>query len=212
MSSSVPPSTTRFTNRRNRPASMPEFVSSRSLTTAAAAVYFRIVLRAQSASTAGAVSHGALQLRDRRGTARRVDSCSVISKSPRTRQRRCCSHFASSMPGRQERAGHLCTAVARKIPAVSRSQAIAYPDRKVTTMTTSTHPKPPIAPPIHGPGAQLAQVRADLHLAHEDVAAKLHLAPRQIKALEQDDYSSLPGATYVRGYSEKLCFVAGSFT
>lgn len=60
-----------------------------------------------------------------------------------------------------------------------------------------------------GPGAQLAQARADLHLAHEDVAAKLHLATSQIQALEQDDYSSLPGATYVRGYLKSYALLLG---
>lgn len=60
-----------------------------------------------------------------------------------------------------------------------------------------------------GPGAQLRQARADLHLTHEEVAAKLHLAARQIQALEQDDYSSLPGATYVRGYLKSYALLLG---
>lgn len=76
-------------------------------------------------------------------------------------------------------------------------------------MTTSTRPETADRATTHGPGAQLAQVRADLHLTHEDVAAKLHLAPRQIKALEQDDYSSLPGATYVRGYLKSYALLLG---
>jgi len=63
--------------------------------------------------------------------------------------------------------------------------------------------------PIHGPGAQLTQARVDLHLAQEDVAAKLHLATSQIHALEQDDYSSLPGATYVRGYLKSYALLLG---
>jgi len=76
-------------------------------------------------------------------------------------------------------------------------------------MTTSTRPETADRSINHGPGAQLAQVRADLHLTHEDVAAKLHLAPRQIKALEQDDYTSLPGATYVRGYLKSYALLLG---
>jgi cytoskeleton protein RodZ len=51
-----------------------------------------------------------------------------------------------------------------------------------------------------GPGSQLRQARTDLKLAPEDVARILHLSPRQILALENDDYLSLPGPTYVRGY------------
>jgi cytoskeleton protein RodZ len=74
---------------------------------------------------------------------------------------------------------------------------------------TTAHPETAAHAPIHGPGAQLAQARADLHLAHEDVAAKLHLATSQIQALEQDDYSSLPGATYVRGYLKSYALLLG---
>jgi len=62
---------------------------------------------------------------------------------------------------------------------------------------------------LHGPGELLAQARADMHLAHEEVAAKLHLATRQIQALEQNDYSSLPGATYVRGYLKSYALLLG---
>ncbi len=74
---------------------------------------------------------------------------------------------------------------------------------------TTAHPETAVRAPIHGPGAQLAQARADLHLAHEDVAAKLHLATHQIQALEQNDYASLPGATYVRGYLKSYALLLG---
>jgi cytoskeleton protein RodZ len=74
---------------------------------------------------------------------------------------------------------------------------------------TIAHPETPARAPSHGPGAQLAQARADMHLTHEDVAAKLHLAARQIQALEQDDYTSLPGATYVRGYLKSYALLLG---
>lgn len=74
---------------------------------------------------------------------------------------------------------------------------------------TIAHPETAVSAPIHGPGAQLAQARVDLHLAQEDVAAKLHLATSQIQALEQDDYSNLPGATYVRGYLKSYALLLG---
>lgn len=51
-----------------------------------------------------------------------------------------------------------------------------------------------------GPGRLLRQARLDLRLAPEDVAQILHLSSKQITALEMDDYHSLPGPTYVRGY------------
>ena len=60
-----------------------------------------------------------------------------------------------------------------------------------------------------GPGETLAQARADLHLTHEEVAATLHLATRQIQSLEQDDYTNLPGSTYVRGYLKSYALLLG---
>lgn len=54
--------------------------------------------------------------------------------------------------------------------------------------------------PAKGPGQTLRQARLDLRLAPEDVAQMLKLAPRQILALEDDDFASLPGPTYVKGY------------
>ena len=74
---------------------------------------------------------------------------------------------------------------------------------------TNAHPESSLRAPIQGPGAHLAQARMDLHLTHEDVAAKLHLATSQIRALEQDDYTSLPGATYVRGYLKSYALLLG---
>lgn len=49
-------------------------------------------------------------------------------------------------------------------------------------------------------GARLREARESMGLSVEDVAGELRLSVSQIKALEQDDYTELPGATYVRGY------------
>lgn len=54
--------------------------------------------------------------------------------------------------------------------------------------------------PEAGPGALLRQRRTERHLSVEDVAQALRLAPKQLRAIEQDDYDHLPGPTYVRGY------------
>lgn len=62
----------------------------------------------------------------------------------------------------------------------------------------SAIPQAPAA--VSRPGAQLQQARKDLQLAPEDVAQILHLSVKHINALERDDYQSLPGPTYVRGY------------
>ncbi len=63
--------------------------------------------------------------------------------------------------------------------------------------------------PPSGPGRLLHQARMDLRLAPEDVAQILHLSPRQIVALEEDDYKNLPGPTYVRGYLRNYAQLLG---
>lgn len=49
------------------------------------------------------------------------------------------------------------------------------------------------------PGAMLARARAERGLAISEVAERLKYGARQIEALEADDYSRLPGTTFVRG-------------
>jgi cytoskeleton protein RodZ len=65
-----------------------------------------------------------------------------------------------------------------------------------------------ISPSI-GPATEPARPSAGtlLHLAREDagltldaVAQQLKLAPRQVKAIEDDDFAGLPGRTFVRGF------------
>jgi len=65
------------------------------------------------------------------------------------------------------------------------------------------------AEPDTGPGAMLRQARADLRLSVEDVAQRLRLAPRQIAAIENEDYEHLPGPTYVRGYLRSYAQLLG---
>lgn len=70
----------------------------------------------------------------------------------------------------------------------------------MNTHTTVPPETPAVAPRSSGPGSQLRQARLDLKLTPENVAHILHLSPRQIVALESDEYDKLPGPTYVRGY------------
>lgn len=63
--------------------------------------------------------------------------------------------------------------------------------------------------PRTGPGHLLQQARLDLRLAPEDVAQILHLSSKQIIALENDDYKSLSGPTYVRGYLRSYAQLLG---
>jgi len=57
----------------------------------------------------------------------------------------------------------------------------------------------PVCAEMPGPGAMLARGRSEKRLTVEDVSARLKFAPRQIKALEADEYDRLPGTTFVRG-------------
>ena len=66
-----------------------------------------------------------------------------------------------------------------------------------------------VAAPRSGPGQLLRQARLDLRLAPEDVAQILHLSSKQIVALEKDDYKTLPGQTYVRGYLRSYAQLLG---
>ena len=50
------------------------------------------------------------------------------------------------------------------------------------------------------PGAQLASLRQARGWSIEDVATQLNLAPRQIMAIESDNYTALPGIAIVRGF------------
>jgi cytoskeleton protein RodZ len=58
------------------------------------------------------------------------------------------------------------------------------------------------------PGAQLAAVRQARGWSVEQVASQLNLAPRQVQAIERDDYAALPGMAvargFIRGYAKLL--------
>ena len=49
-------------------------------------------------------------------------------------------------------------------------------------------------------GGQLRAAREAAGLSQEAVAEQLKLAPRQVRAIEDDDYARLPGRTFVRGF------------
>jgi cytoskeleton protein RodZ len=56
------------------------------------------------------------------------------------------------------------------------------------------------SPPPETAGALLYRAREAAGLTIDAVAQQLKLAPRQVRALEQDDYTHLPGRTFVRGF------------
>ena len=65
--------------------------------------------------------------------------------------------------------------------------------------TTINAPDSPAAQPL-SVGATLRGARVRFGLSVPDVANRLKFAPRQIEALEADDFSHLPEMTFVRGF------------
>ncbi|MEA5097793.1 MAG: DUF4115 domain-containing protein [Burkholderiaceae bacterium] len=66
-------------------------------------------------------------------------------------------------------------------------------------------PQTPVAPvketvPVKLPGSELVALRQQSGMTVEQMAARLKLTPRQILALEADNYAVLPGKTIVRGF------------
>jgi cytoskeleton protein RodZ len=66
--------------------------------------------------------------------------------------------------------------------------------------TTQTEQLPEATKTVVGPGAQLAAHRQARGFTIEQVANQLNLAPRQIQALEADNYAALPGIVIARGF------------
>ena len=55
-------------------------------------------------------------------------------------------------------------------------------------------------PASDGPGARLRAAREAAGLSLDQVAQQLKLAPRQVRALEDEDFAQLPGRTFARGF------------
>jgi cytoskeleton protein RodZ len=55
-------------------------------------------------------------------------------------------------------------------------------------------------PATDGPGMRLRAAREAAGLSLDQVAQQLKLAPRQVKALEDEDFARLPGRTFARGF------------
>lgn len=63
--------------------------------------------------------------------------------------------------------------------------------------------------PAEMPGSLLAARRKELRWSVEEIAVKLKLAPRQIVAIESDDFTSLPGMATVRGFIRSYAKILG---
>ena len=66
------------------------------------------------------------------------------------------------------------------------------------TRADASPPWPPAGP--DGPGSRLKSAREAAGLSLDQVAQQLKLAPRQVRALEDEDFAQLPGRTFARGF------------
>jgi cytoskeleton protein RodZ len=69
----------------------------------------------------------------------------------------------------------------------------------VTAIDAQSSDDAAIAPGF-GPGARLRAAREAAGLSLDQVAQQLKLAPRQVKALEDENFAELPGRTFSRGF------------
>ncbi|MGV3652989.1 MAG: helix-turn-helix domain-containing protein, partial [Noviherbaspirillum sp.] len=60
-----------------------------------------------------------------------------------------------------------------------------------------------------GPGQQLAARREELNWSVEEVASHLNLAPRQVRAIEANDFSVLPVMAITRGFIRSYAKLLG---
>ena len=60
-----------------------------------------------------------------------------------------------------------------------------------------------------GPGARLRAMREARGIERGKVAVQLHLSDAMVAALEQDEYSGLPGSVFVRGYLRNYARLLG---
>jgi cytoskeleton protein RodZ len=72
-------------------------------------------------------------------------------------------------------------------------------DMAVASGDMSTVPSEPSAATRSGPGGRLAAARTAKGFSVGDISTRLKFSPRQIEALEANDYLALPGSTFTRG-------------
>jgi cytoskeleton protein RodZ len=70
----------------------------------------------------------------------------------------------------------------------------------VRVTTAEVHSEAASEPPVSGPGARLKAARETAGLSLDQAAQQLKLAPRQVRALEDEDFAHLPGRTFTRGF------------
>lgn len=101
----------------------------------------------------------------------------------------------TDQPNMQQTAGGADTGSDQMVAETAADLAEVLPEAALNTDADAVSEIPGALP-----GSVLAARRNELRLTLEDVSQRLKLAPRQIIALEADDFASLPGIASVRGF------------
>src|SRR5438552_10028696 len=104
-------------------------------------------------------------------------------------------HVHRAQTGRSAGRDLVYDATSQSISGLARSESGCVAGLR---MMTNDHTTP--LPVASTAGAQLRAAREAAGWSQEAVAQQLKLAPRQVRAIEEDDYARLPGRTFVRGF------------
>src|SRR5207253_8539290 len=129
-----------------------------------------------------------------------VDERRDAHDQPATRRaapRHVCRAQAGRSPGRAV----VCLAVAQPLSGRAGDESDCHRKLRVTATETGVDASPQ-GPPAgqDGPGSRLKSAREAAGLSLDQVAQQLKLAPRQVRALEDEDFAQLPGRTFARGF------------
>ncbi len=103
------------------------------------------------------------------------------------------SKDSEAQPGKDELSGETQSEAVLKaeLPPETEAQEVTQPEVVQPEL---------VQPPARLPGAELLALRLQSGMTVEQMAARLKLTPRQILALEADNYAALPGMTIVRAF------------
>ena len=89
---------------------------------------------------------------------------------------------------------------AQPLPGLGRGQSGRHGVVRVSEPLANARADGGAAPGAATAGTLLGAARKAAGLSIDAVAQQLKLAPRQVRSLEEDDYTHLPGRTFVRGF------------
>ncbi len=88
-----------------------------------------------------------------------------------------------------------------KAEAVTQAPSSVPPAEPQTLVVPEPEAVPQtLAAPVELPGVYLAARRKELRLSVEEMSSRVKMAPRQIVAIEANDFAALPGLAVVRGF------------